>query len=136
MLITREQINELKTVIDHMNAFDDENKRTEYLKDHVEDVNLFLSALKNVTKKNLKCEKKERKTEQQKNVYEDQEVISIFEAAELEDIIKQYSLRELICMYDAVFHSKPLSSYNKTKIAQTIKNYVYAMDRAETLLHF
>uniref|UniRef100_UPI000ADC1943 hypothetical protein n=1 Tax=Clostridium sp. NkU-1 TaxID=1095009 RepID=UPI000ADC1943 len=53
MCITRNQIKELKEVIDGINSFEDEKERTDFLNNHVEDVDLFMSALRSINKKKL-----------------------------------------------------------------------------------
>lgn len=67
-------------------------------------------------------------------LYKRNEILDMFNQKSIEDIIHKYSLNELASMYFVIFESKPISSYNKTRIAQTIYNYAYAMDRASTLL--
>lgn len=134
MCITRNQIKELKEVIDGINSFEDEKERTDFLNNHVEDVDLFISALRSINKKKL-SPVKERKTGKAAVKYGQNEVIDIFKNNKLESIISEYSLNELSDMYVAIFNSTPISSFKKARIAQTINNYLYAMDRASELLH-
>ena len=148
MCITKAQIKEFEKVVDKMNSFDSDTDKMNYLSKSVEDVDLFLSVLKNInyrnsslsSKKKLRNnsvssnKKREARTIKVKSNYKQEEVIELLKNNKLEDVIKKYSHSDLTNMYISIYGTKPISSYNKTRIAQTMSNYVYTMKRANALL--
>ncbi|MCI8409675.1 MAG: hypothetical protein HFJ09_10480 [Lachnospiraceae bacterium] len=134
MYITNNQVSEWKEVIDKLNALDDEKEKMDYLNDNIEDVDFFLKTLKSINKTKLVYKKKKKEIPQTEKKYTEDEVILIFENNKLEDIIKQYSKKELISMYLTFYSSRPVTSFDKKRIAQTIYNYIYSMKRTKTLL--
>ncbi len=136
MQISDEQMNTLKSVILELNTFDTEEKRLHYLQKNVENVDLFIDTLKCVNKSKLKVvkAKSQSKKEAVVNTYCSQEVVDLFEKVRVEDILKKYSKTELLKMYEVIYNTKPLSADNKERIAETIKQYVYAKNRTDALL--
>lgn len=135
MHFTRNQILELDNIVQHINSISSEEERERYLRDEVEDIELFLSVLKRVNKSNLtKCKKKKYSEKAPNIIYTKEKVVKIFEENELSDIVAEYSKRELTDMYLTFYSSKPVTSCDKTRIAQYIYQYIYAANRTQTLL--
>lgn len=136
MCITKAQIVELNTIIDRLNAIDSVDGRMEYLKDQVEDADFFLDVLKKVNRNNLRIKNSQGVSDTKKAKYTFQiaDVLACFQSNSVESIAADNSKEELIAMYHAVFHTKPLSSFNKARIAQTINSYIHDMNRFDTLL--
>lgn len=134
MCITKNEILELNDIIQHLNAFNDENEREKYLKCAVEDVDLFLSTLKKINKSKLATSKKKKTVYKKRHNYTTEAVMKIFEENDLDDIVAEYSKQELTDMYLTFYTSKPLSSYDKKRIAQNVYHYIHTMERTKALL--
>ncbi len=135
MVFKTKQILELKNIIDNINNAKNDKDRNKFVNEHIDDVELFLNVLKEIDGTKLNLIKIETRTRAGKTYnYKRDEVLDIFSENSIEDIVRKYTSKELIGMYFVIFDSNPISSFNKTRIAQTIYNYVYAMDRASTLL--
>lgn len=134
MYFTRSQILELDDIIKHINSINSEEEREMYLRNEVEDIELFLSALKRFKKNNLTKCKKEKHSQKNSNIYTKETIMKIFEEKELSDIVAEYSKRELTDMYLTFYSSSPITSCDKTRIAQYIYQYIYAANRTKALL--
>lgn len=137
MCITKAQILELNEVITNLNSCEDEDERRKYLDTAVEDTDLFLQALRNVNKKKIEG-KGRKKSGLQSNTmishYQEEEVERIFEDGRVEEIAQQYTKAQLTEMYYTVYRSKPLSAANKERIAHSIRQHFYNIDRTKALL--
>lgn len=134
MCITKKEILELNVIIQRINSFSNEAERDMYLQSAVEDVDMFISTLKAINKNKLiKSNKKKTCIKKYRN-YTDEEIIKIFKENDLDDIVNRYTKRELTDMYLTFYSSKPLTSCDKTKIAQNIYHYIYTMNRTKALL--
>ena len=69
-----------------------------------------------------------------KAIYSKERIICIFNERTALEISNNYTMKELTSMYLVIYETKPMSGFNKLRIVQTIKNYIYAMDRARALL--
>lgn len=134
MCITKKEILEWNKIIQQINSFNNESEVELYLEDQVEDVELFITTLKGINKNKLKKEKKKKKIFKEEYNYTEQVIIQIFEENNLEDIVSEYTKKELIDMYLTLYTSKPLSSDDKTRIAQNIYQYIHTMNRTKALL--
>lgn len=134
MYITKREILNLNTVIQHINSFTDEAERDQYLQDTVEDVDMFLSTLKALKKNKLINSGKEKICVRIDKHYTEKEIIEIFEENDLDAIVNQYSKQELTDMYLTFYSSRPLSSMKKRRIAQSIYHFIYTQNRAKALL--
>lgn len=136
MCITKAQIEELNTIIDRLNAIDSVDGRMEYLESQVEDADFFLEVLKKVNRNNLRIKNSRRVSDAKKTKYTFQaaDVLARFQSNSVEVIVADSSREELIAMYHTIFHTKPLSSFNKRRIAQTINSYIHDMNRFDALL--
>lgn len=136
MRITKVQIEELNTIIDQLNAIDSVDVRMEYLENQVEDTGLFLEVLKKVNKNHLRIKNSRGVSDAKKAKYTFQaaDVFARFQSSSVESIAADCSKEELIAMYHTIFHTKPLSSFNKTRIAQAINSYIHDMNRFDALL--
>lgn len=133
MCITREEILELNCVIQKINSFSSGEERDKYLLDSVEDVELFISTLRAVNKNKLVSSQKRKEHISKHNAYTCEAVMEIFEKNDLEVIVSRYSKQELTDMYLTFYSTKPVSSYDKTRIAQNIYHYIYKMNRTKAL---
>ena len=136
MCITKAQIVELNTIIDRLNAIDSVDERMEYLESQVEDADFFLEVLKKVNRNNLRLKNSRGVSDAKKTKYTFQaaDVLARFQSNSVESIAADSSKEELIAMYHTIFHAKPLSSFNKMRIAQTINSYIHDMNRFDALL--
>ncbi|MCI9550644.1 MAG: hypothetical protein HFF25_03730 [Oscillospiraceae bacterium] len=136
MCITKAQIGELNTIIDRLNAIDSVDERMEYLESQVEDADFFLEVLKKVNRNNLRLKNSRGVSDAKKTKYTFQaaDVLARFQSNSVESIAADSSKEELIAMYHTIFHAKPLSSFNKMRIAQTINSYIHDMNRFDALL--
>ncbi len=134
MYITKKDILELKDVIENINNFNDIQERDLYLKDAVEDVDLFISTLKEIKKnklsKNKKCNEKTEKIEE----FSEKMIINLFKSKKVDEIIKEYTKQQLTDMYITFYSEKPLTSFDKRKIALTIYHSIYTIGRTKALL--
>lgn len=136
MCITKSQIVELNTIVDQLNAINSADGRMEYLESQVEDADFFLEVLKKVNKNNLRIKNNRGVADAKKTKYAFQttDVFARFQANSVESIAADSSKEELVAMYHTIFHTKPLSSFSKTRIAQTIYSYIHDMKRFDALL--
>lgn len=136
MCITKAQIGEMNTIIDRLNAIDSVDERMEYLESQVEDADFFLEVLKKVNRNNLRLKNSRGVSDAKKTKYTFQaaDVLARFQSNSVESIAADSSKEELIAMYHTIFHAKPLSSFNKMRIAQTINSYIHDMNRFDALL--
>ena len=136
MCITKAQIVELNTIIDRLNAIDSVDGRMEYLKSQVEDADFFLEVLKKVNRNSLRIKNSRGVSDAKKAKYTFQaaDVLAGFQSNSVESIAADSTKEELIAMYHTIFHTKPLSSFNKMRIAQTINSYIHDMNRFDALL--
>lgn len=136
MCITKAQIVELNTIIDRLNAIDSVDGRMEYLKSAVEDVDFFLRVLKKVNRNNLRIKNSRGVSDAKKTKYTLQaaDVLALFQSNSVESIAADSTKEELTAMYHTILHTKPLSSFNKMRIAQTISSYIHDMNRFDALL--
>lgn len=133
-MITKEEILKLNEVIQKINSFTSETERNEYLQNIVEDVDLFLNTLKTINKNKLKTIKTNKNHIIKNTNYTQEEVMKIFEENNLDIIVEKYTKQDLTDMYLTFYSSKPLSSYDKMRIAQTIYHYIYKLNRTNSLL--
>lgn len=136
MRITKVQIEELNTIIDKLNSIDSVDGRMEYLESQVEDAGFFLEVLKKVNRNNLRIKNSRGVSDAKKAKYSFQaaDVLARFQSNSAESIAADSSKEELVAMYHTIFHTKPLSSFNKMRIAQTINSYIHDMKRFDALL--
>ena len=137
MCITRTQILELNEVITTLNSYEDEEERRAYLNTAVEDTDLFLRALRNVNKKKVAGQSRKKTVAQSKRInsqYREEEVERIFENSRLEEIVQQYTKVQLTEMYYTIYETKPLSAAGKERIAHSIRQHFYNIDRTRALL--
>lgn len=134
MCITKNEILEWNKIIQSINSFNNENDLELYLENQVEDVELFITTLKTINKSKLVKSKKKMQNCSLVHQYTEEMIISIFKENKLEDIVEEYSKQELAEMYFTFYASKPLSSYDKTRIAQNIYQYIYTINRTKALL--
>ena len=132
MCITRTQILELNEVITTLNSYEDEEERRAYL-----NTDLFLRALRNVNKKKVAGQSRKKTVAQSKIInsqYREEEVERIFENSRLEEIVQQYTKVQLTEMYYTIYETKPLSAAGKERIAHSIRQHFYNIDRTRALL--
>lgn len=136
MCITKAQIVELNTIIDRLNVIDSVDGRTEYLKSQVEDADFFLEVLKKVNRNNLRIKNNRGVSDakEMKYAFQVADVLARFQSNSVESIAADSTKAELIAMYHTIFHAKPLSSFNKMRIAQMISSYIHDMNRLDALL--
>lgn len=134
MCIKKSEILELNNIIQHLNAIEDDKEIEIYLQDAVEDVELFISTLRSVNKRKLVKSKKKKVICVKMGKYTSDAVAKIFETNDLDEIIGKYTKQKLVGMYMAIYSSKPLSSYDKNRIAQSIYHHFHTIKRAKDLL--
>lgn len=134
MCIKRNEILELNDIIQHLNSIKNESERETYLQEAVEDVDLFITTLKEINKSKLVISKKKKVIYKKSQEYTPEVVIKIFEENNLDDIVAKYTKQELTDMYITIYSSKPLSSYDKMRIAQNIYHYFNTINRTKALL--
>jgi len=134
MCIKKSELLELNEIILHLNSMSDDNEREVYLQQAVEDVELFISTLRSINKSKLVTTKKKKEVCVKSKKYTSDNVLKIFEENTLDEIVAQYTKQELTEMYVTIYSSKPLSSYDKTRIAQNIYHYINTVNRTKALL--
>lgn len=134
MCITKNEILELKDVIQNINAIDNVQERDLYLKDAVEDVDLFLDTLKKINKSKLPKGKNKKKECEKSHNYSEEMIIQLFREKTVDDILSEYTKQELAEMYFVFYSKKPLTSFDKKRIALTIYHSIYTIDRTKALL--
>ena len=135
MQLTKNELLKLNDIICHFNSFTDDVERQVYLKETVEDADLFISILRSVNKNKLiTTKKKQEKSNIVSNKFTLDDIHNIFEENTLDHIIATYTKQELTEMYITIYSSKPLSSSNKTRIAQNIYHYFNTINRTKVLL--
>ena len=95
-----------------------------------------LEVLKKVNRNNLRLKNSRGVSDAKKTKYTFQaaDVLARFQSNSVESIAADSSKEELIAMYHTIFHAKPLSSFNKMRIAQMISSYIHDMNRFDALL--
>lgn len=134
MCIKKSELLELNDVIQHLNAISDAYEREVYLQEAVEDVELFISTLRSINKSKLVATRKKKVTAIKSKEYTSDIVFKIFKENNLDEIVAKYTKQELTDMYAAIFLAKPLSSYDKIRIAQNIYHYINTLNRTKALL--
>lgn len=134
MCIKKSELLELNDVIQHLNAISDAYEREVYLQEAVEDVELFISTLRSINKSKLVATRKKKVTAIKSKEYTSDIVFKIFKENSLDEIVAKYTKQELTDMYAAIFLAKPLSSYDKIRIAQNIYHYINTLNRTKALL--
>lgn len=134
MCIKKSEILELNDIILHINSMDDDYEREIYLQEAVEDVELFISTLRSINKSKLVTERKKKNICTKSKKYTLDAVIKIFEENTIDEIVAKYTKQELTDMYVTIYSSKPLSSSDKTRIAQNIYHHIYTINRTKALL--
>lgn len=134
MCITKKEILELRDVIENINNFSNIQERDLYLKDAVEDVDLFINTLKEIKKNKLSRNRKSDEKTEKIEDFSEKMIINLFKSKKVDEIIKDYTKQQLTNMYITFYSEKPLTSFDKRKIALTIYHSIYTMGRTKTLL--
>lgn len=134
MCIKKSQILELNDIILHLNSMNDDHEREIYLQEAVEDVELFISTLRSINKSKLITVKKKKVICVKSKKYTSDVVTKIFKENNIDEIVAKYTKQELTDMYVTLYSSKPLSSYDKTRIAQSIYHHINTINRTKALL--
>lgn len=135
MYLTVENINNLNGIISELNNIEDENKKEQFLSEHIEDTALFLETIRKINKK--KIPKKNEKSQMQRmeerviEQYQEEEIYNILCKKSNVEMMNEYSLSDLKKMYASVYNRQPTSSYTKERIINTLRNRMHTMKRAE-----
>lgn len=139
MYFSKENVDSLQKIIVDLNCLETEMEQKLYLDKYVEDVSLFLQALKSVNKKKLpKTKSSTQKVKRQavvSPVYQEDDVYRIFKENDEKKLLGSYSLVELKGMYYAIYKEYPLSKSSKEDILKTLKNRFSTMTRAAAFSH-
>lgn len=99
MYLTVENINNLNNIISELNNIEDENKKKQFLSEHIEDTELFLEAIRKINKQ--KIPKKNGKArvlridEESVGQYQEEEIYNILRKKSNAEMMKEYPLSEL-----------------------------------------
>lgn len=135
MYLTVENINNLNSIISELNSIEDENKKEQFLSEHIEDTALFLETIKKINKK--KFPKRSGKSQMQRaeeiiiEQYQEEDIYNILCKKNNVEMMNEYSLSDLKKMYVSVYKRQPTSSYTKERIISTLRNRMHGMRRAE-----
>lgn len=135
MYLTIDSIKNLNSIISELNNMEDENKKQQFLSEHIEDTDLFLETISKINKK--KFSSKNRKTQNQrkedleKALYNEEEIYAILCEKSNVEIMKEFSLADLKKMYASVYNRTATSSYTKERIVSVLRNRMHTMKRAE-----
>ena len=142
MAISQDYLDDLENIIKKTNLAFITNNKDEILSMVKSDENLvrlfyilgevkksnITNILKNINNKN---DINTHNEENEKRAFNYDEVINIFRSLCEKEIVGLYGLNELEQMYLAILGCKPLSkNKNKKQIIDSIKNYIYRIDRA------
>ena len=61
-------------------------------------------------------------------------IIQLFREKTVDDILSEHTKQELAEMYFVFYSKKPLTSFDKKRIALTIYHSIYTIDRTKALL--
>lgn len=131
-MITSQQIEELKSIIDYLNNTD--NPRDEHMKENVEDLDQLLTVLSNVKISKIKRPRIRpvgKRAQSKVYHYDKEKVMQIFSSSSPEDIIQKYSGDELKGMFSAVYDAKPMSKTTKEDIVNAIEKMRQQIQRVE-----
>ncbi len=135
MYFTVENIRNLDNIISGLNTIEDENKKEQFLNEHIEDTALFLDTIKKINKKKISTGRNKVQKQRGKNLkidlYKEEEIYAILGQKNNEEIIKEYSLADLKRMYASVYDKNPASGYTKERIVGVLRNRMHNMKRAE-----
>lgn len=133
MYLTRESIVSLEEIIVNLNGINSEDEKNEFLKKHVEDSELLLKTLKKINKnkipKNYTRIEKNSTEVVDTDLYSEDDIESIFKEKDDEEIINEYSLKELRQMYSSVYNRKAPSNYTKGRIVSIFRDRLHTMNR-------
>lgn len=137
MYLTVENINSLNRIISELNNIEDENKKEQFLNEHIEDTALFLETIRKINKKNLPKKNGKSQVQRAEDIiieqeqYHEEDIYEILCQKSNIEMMNEYSLSELKKMYVSVYKRKPTSSYTKERIISTLRNRMHIMRRAE-----
>lgn len=135
MYFTVENIKSLNGIIFGLNTIKDEKEIEEFLDEHIEDTVLFLETIKKLNKKKLPKKNGKLKThkieEEEKELYQEEEIYRILCEKNNVAIMNEYSLSDLKRMYESIYNRKPTSRYTKERIINSLRNRMHTMKRAE-----
>lgn len=138
MYLTLETIQDLNNIISEFNTIEDEKKRKQFLKQHVEDTDLFLDTIKKINKRKILTEhgkvKKQIRDDVEIHKYEPDEIHAIFSKKNIEEIMKVYSLSDLREMYASIYKKLPASGYTKQKIVDSLRIWVQGRNRTKAFV--
>lgn len=123
----KEEINNYIDIARSTELGDVSRGRTDY-------ADLFISTLMGINKSKLTRRKKKKEIQEKQHKYSEEMVIQLFNEKTVDDIVLEYTKQELTEMYLTFYSSKPLTSFDKKRIALSIYQHIYTADRAKALL--
>lgn len=134
MFFNYEYIKGLDDFLMEFNALDDDDQQI-YLQKNVEDVALFINAIKKINKSKmvkLNCAKKDEKKDNIRfhSKYSEEEIYELLNKYDDDTLLKKFTYNDLLDMYISIYESKPLSGSTKQSLIKGFRNRMHTMNRA------
>lgn len=119
----------------------DKNISLEELDEKVEDLDYFFRVMSLVNKSNMKSLASSKLLEKKKNlqhenmVFTSDEVRKIVTSNSIDEMKNQYNIKQLQCMFLAVYGVKPRASQKKQELVQDIFRFFSNEERTKALIN-
>lgn len=134
MYFNYEYIKGLDDFLEEFNALDDDKQQV-YLQNNVEDVALFIDAIKKINKSKMIKFDVAKKDKKKKNIglhpnYSEKEIYELLNKYDDDTLLKKFTYNDLLDMYISIYESKPLSGSTKQSLIKGFRNRMHTMNRA------
>lgn len=134
MYFNYEYIKGLDDFLEEFNALEDDKQQV-YLQNNVEDVALFIDAIKKINKSKMIKLDIAKKDEKKKNIgfhpnYSEKEIYELLNKYDDDTLLKKFTYNDLLDMYISIYESKPLSGSTKQSLIKGFRNRMHTMNRA------
>lgn len=134
MYFNYEYIKGLDDFLEEFNALEDDKQQV-YLQNNVEDVALFIDAIKKINKSKMIKFDVAKKDKKKKNIgfhpnYSEKEIYELLNKYDDDTLLKKFTYNDLLDMYISIYGSKPLSGSTKQSLIKGFRNRMHTMNRA------
>lgn len=134
MYFNYEYIKGLDDFLEEFNALEDDKQQV-YLQNNVEDVALFIDAIKKINKSKMVKFDIAKKDKKKKNIglhpnYSEKEIYELLNKYDDDTLLKKFTYNDLLDMYISIYGSKPLSGSTKQSLIKGFRNRMHTMNRA------
>lgn len=134
MYFNYEYIKGLDDFLEEFNALEDDKQQV-YLQNNVEDVALFIDAIKKINKSKMIKFDIAKKDKKKKNIglhpnYSEKEIYELLNKYDDDILLKKFTYNDLLDMYISIYGSKPLSGSTKQSLIKGFRNRMHTMNRA------